>query len=317
MSNGTPDVSIVFTNWNTRDMMRECIASVKEKTSDLAYEIIVVDDGSTDGSVEMLQKEFPDVHVLVNGRNLGVARSYNKGVAVARGRYIQMLNTDMVMLHNAIKILVDYLETHPDVAACAGRLRNRDMTSQVSYGSFPSFTEALVRALFLHKLFPRARLPHPGIIPSEDVREPFEAEYLAGADMCIRSSVIGEIGFFDELFTSYCEETDFCYRILHQTPYKLCIVPSAEIIHFGGAAFAHVSEYRLRLQYSSYNKFFRKHHGPAYALATRLLYAFQYAVRLLVKLPGLLRGITPERREQVLEAFWHVRYALFPTERRV
>lgn len=311
-----PDVSIVYTNWNTRDMMRDCIASVKEKSEGFTYEIIVVDDGSTDGSVDMLRSEFPEVVVLENGKNIGVAKSYNKGVAVARGRYVQMLNTDMLMIHNAIRVLMDFLEAHPEAAACVGRLRNRDMTSQVSYGYFPSFTEALARALFLHRIFPRAHLPHPGIIPPEDVTEPFEAEYLSGADMLIRKSVIDTLGFFDERFTSYCEETDFCYRILHETPYKLYVVPSAEIIHFGGASFAHVSEYRIRLQYSSYDKFLTKHHGKPYALVTRGLYAFQYGVRAVHR--GVVALVAPSERArtEAREAFWHMRYALFPTERR-
>jgi GT2 family glycosyltransferase len=228
-----------------------------------------------------------------------------------------MFNTDMLMIHDAVKVLVEFLERTPGAAACAGRLRNRDMTSQVSYGSFPSFTEALVRALFLGRLFPRADFPHPGKIPPEHVREPFEAEYLSGADMCIRKSVVDAIGFFDERYTSYCEETDFCYRVLHETPYKLYVVPAAETIHFGGASFAHVSEYRLRLQYSSYDKFFRKHHGVLYSFATRALYAWQYAVRWAGRAAGYVRRRTPEDRALMREASWHVRYALFPTEERI
>ena len=140
------DVSIVFTNWNTRDYLRDCIRSVVAHTTGITCEIIVVDDGSTDGSVEMLRSEFPDVVLVVNGRNIGVAKSYNRGVAVARGRFIQMLNSDMILRDNAIKVLVDFLQLHPDVGACGGWLLNRDMTSQISFGSFPSFGQAIVDA---------------------------------------------------------------------------------------------------------------------------------------------------------------------------
>jgi len=315
--NPKPTVSIVFTNWNTRDLMRDCIASVKEKTTGLSYEIVVVDDGSTDGSVEMLRKEFPDVTVVVNEQNLGVAKAYNKGVAVARGQYIQMLNTDMLFIQNSIKVLLNFLESHPEAAACGGRLRNRDMSSQVSIGCFPSLTEALVGVLFLRELFPKANLPSRGIVPDENVRQPLEVDYPTGADMLIRKSVIDEIGFFDERFTSYCEETDFCYRIHHQTRWKLYFVPEAEIIHFGGAAFKNVREYQVRLMYSSYNKFFKKHYGRVYSLATRFLYAVQYTIRLIFRsFVYIVRG-GEDRNRQAIEAAWHIRYSLFPQENRV
>ena len=311
-----PTVSIVFTNWNTRDMMRDCIRSVKEHTTGVSYDIIVVDDGSTDGSVEMLKTEFPDVMVIVNGENIGVAKSYNRGVAAARGRYIQMLNTDMLFIQNSVRVLLGFLESHPGVAACGGRLRNRDMSSQISIGSFPSFAEALVGALFLKEVFPRAGLPSRGAVVPDDVQEPFEVEYLSGADMLIRKSVVDQIGFFDERFTSYCEETDFCYRVHHQTPLKLYFVPQSEIIHFGGASFKNVREYQIKLMYSSYDKFFRKHHNALYSWVTRFLYAAQYSIRCGVRAALYLVKDGEERKQQVVEALWHARYALFPQERR-
>ena len=309
-----PDVSIVFTNWNTRDLMKECILSVKEKSSGFTYEIIVVDDGSTDGSVEMLTQEFPDIRLVVNERNLGVSRSYNRGVAEASGSYVQMLNTDMKFIHNAIKVMLDFLEHHPEAAACAGKLRNIDMSPQISYGNFPSMTEALVGALFLTQVFPRARLPRRGILPQERDREPIETEYLCGADMLVRKSVIDTIGFFDERYTSYCEETDFCYRVLHETPLKLFYVPDAEIVHFGGMAFKDLREFQIQLIYSSYDKFLRKHHGALYSIITRWLYAFQYGLKTVVRFLGFLFHRRTAERRSLLEATWHVRYALFPCD---
>ena len=307
-----PDVSIVFTNWNVRDLLRDCLRSVYEKTKDLTYEIIVVDDGSTDGSVEMLRREFPEVKLVINERNLGVAKSYNRGVAVTSGRFIQMLNTDMVLINNAIKILMDFLENHPEAAACAGKLRNRDMSPQISYGSFPSFTQALVDVLFIKELLPFLPVPSLGVSPDDSITEPIEVEYLSGADMMIRREVIEKIGFFDELYTSYCEETDFCYRILHKTNWKLFFVPAAEIVHFGGMSFQHVREYQLQLLYSSYNKFFKKHHGVLYSVATRWLYALQYSIRFIFRVLAGLMERTEEKKQKIVEAFWHVKYSLFP-----
>ena len=312
-----PDVSIVFTNWNTRDYMRDCIHSVKEKTTGLTYDIIVVDDGSTDGSVEMLRSEFPEVTVVVNEKNLGVAKAYNRGVAKATGKYVQMLNTDMILINNAIKILYDFLETHPEAGACGGWLRNRDMTSQISYGNFPSFGQAIVDALFLNDLFPRAGFPNRGAIPPETLKDPFPSEYVTGASMLIRRDIIDRMGFFDEKFTSYCEETDFCYRVEHQEKVKIYFVPAAQIIHFGGASFSKVRKYQTQLQYSGYNKFLTKHHGSMYSLFTRLLYAWHYFVKMIVRYLQYLLAPTDRKevkRNYFLNSWYAVRYAIIPNE---
>lgn len=312
-----PDVSIVFTQWNVREMLRDCLHSVREKTQGITYEIIVVDDGSTDGSSDMVRSEFPDVILTVNPKNIGVAKSYNKGVALATGRYIQMLNSDMLLVNNAIKVLYDFLESHPGAGACSGKLRNRDMTTQVSYGSFPGLWQAFTEAFGMSHLLPFIRWPRIGILPGESISEPLDVEYLSGADMLIRKDVIDEIGFFDERYTSYCEETDFCYRIRHETRWRLFFVPAAEIIHFGGQSFSKVPEYRLRLMYSGYNKFLTKHHGSLYALATRMLYAFQFARRWAVARIKCMFSPGEECRWMITESAWHVKYALFPQEGRI
>jgi GT2 family glycosyltransferase len=313
----TPDISIVFTNWNTRDYMRDCINSVRDKTQGLTYEIIVVDDGSTDGSVEMLQIEFPEVQIVVNEKNIGVAKSYNRGVAQAHGRYIQMLNTDMILFNNAIKILHDFLENHPEAGACGAWLRNRDMTSQVSYGNFPSLSQALIDALFLNDLFPHAGFPNRGIIPLETINTPFETEYVTGASMLIRKKIVDEMGFFDETFTSYSEETDFCYRMKHQAKLSLYFVPAAQIIHFGSASFSKVRKYQTQLLYSGYNKFLTKHHGHIYSFFTRLLYCWPYLIKMIFHLIQLLffRGYDKDKKKtKLLNSWYNVRYSMLINE---
>ncbi|HEY6192838.1 MAG TPA: glycosyltransferase family 2 protein [Bacteroidota bacterium] len=319
-SSPAPDVSIVFANWNTRDYMRDCLLSIREHVRGLTYEIIVVDDGSTDGSPEMLAKEFPEVTSLVNERNLGVTRTYNRGVARARGRYIQIMNTDMILVDNSPKILMEFLETHPDAAACGAWLRNRDMTSQVTYGVFPSFHQALVDAFFLNDLFPRAHLPNRGALPDESITEPMEVDYTTGASMMTRKSVVDRLGFFDETFTSYCEDTDFCYRVKHEAHMKTYFVPAARIIHFGGVSFANVRKRQIRLHYSSYDKFLTKHHGAFYSFCTRALYAWQHGVKLAVRFVRYL-AVPPgqkekkeEKKSYMLNAWYIVRYSLAPSE---
>lgn len=314
-----PDLSIVFANWNTGHLLRDCLHSITEKASGFTYETIVVDDGSTDGTVEMLGREFPGVRVLLNGRNIGVARSYNRGVAAATGRYVQILNTDMLLINNAPKILMDFLKQHPDVGACAGWLRNRDLTSQVSYGAFPSFAQGLTDALFLNELFPRAGFPNRGVLPAESISDPMEVEYVCGAGMVVHRELIEKYGFFDERYTSYCEETDFCYRVKHTAGLKVFFVPEAQIVHFGSASFENAKRYQIQLVCSSTDKFLVKHHGRIYSVCTRVFYAWYYFVKLIARFLSLAAssGVRREaKKKHFLNAWYMVRYYLFPNERR-
>ena len=309
-----PDVSIVFTNWNTGGLLRDCIHSIYSKVEGLTYEIIVVDDGSTDDTVGMLKREFPEVQVIVNERNIGVAKSYNRGVAAAKGRFVQILNTDMLLVNNTPKILMDFLEQHPNVGACAGWLRNRDMTSQVSYGMFPSFPQAIVDAFFLNDFFPRAGLPSRGMYPDERNTEPMEVEYACGASMLVRKEIVDSLGFFDERFTSYCEETDFCYRVKHEAHLDVYFVPAAQIIHFGGASFKKARKYQIQLMCSSFDKFLTKYHGSVYSFCTRLLYAWHHGVKLMTRTLRYIFSPSKEKKDYLLNAWYVVRYSIAPNE---
>jgi GT2 family glycosyltransferase len=278
-----PDVSIVYTNWNTGNLLRDCLKSMYELSRGFSYEVIVVDDASTDGTVEMLAREFPQVRVLRNESNQGVARSYNRGIEASVGRYIQILNSDMLFIENSIKTSLDFLEKSPSAAAAGAWLLNRDMTSQVSYGNFPSLRQGVIDALFLNDVFPHAGFPNRGTVPSGSSDQPFEVDYATGASMLLRTSVVRKLGAFDLLYTSYCEETDLCYRIRAELGMKVFFLPNARIIHFGGASFEKLRRYQIQLLNSSYNKFLIKHHGKTYALLTRLLYVWTNSMKLIAR----------------------------------
>ncbi len=313
----TVDVSILITSWNGRDLLRECLRSVRDKTRGISYEIVVVDDGSTDGTPEMLRNEFPSVRLLVSKKNEGFVKANNRGVQQTSGKCVFLLNTDTVLVNNAIKILFDFLESHPEAGACGGWLKNRDLASQVSYGSFPSLSQALVDALFLNDLFPKAHFPNRGVFPDDRIRTPIEVDYITGADILIRRELIDQIGLFDENFRAYCEETEFCYRVRHYAKKKVYFVPEAQIIHLGGMSYIKYRQHQLQLMYSSYNKFLRKHHGAVYSFATRTLYAWHYFVKMVVRLVRYLfapRNRREEQRNVLLNAWYSVRYSLIPSE---
>jgi len=312
---GSPDVSVLLTSWNGRDLTRDAIQSVREKTTDVSYEIIVVDDGSTDGTADMVRKEFPDVMLVVSQENAGFVRANNLGARHARGRHLLLLNNDTIFVNNAIAILSRYLDDHPDVGACGGLLLNRDMTAQVSYGNEPSLGQAVVDLFFLNELFPRAGFPKRGTIPLLPCAGPIDVDYITGADLLIRRSIVDEIGLFDELFREYCEETDLCRRVRAVARRRVVFVPEAQIIHLGGMTYGMLGKGQIRKQYLSYAKFLKKYHGSFYSFCTRLLYACHYFVKMIVRFAGafLARGpAAAQKRLNAQKAWYAVRYSLAP-----
>ena len=310
-----PDVSVVVTNWNGRELLQACLQSMYDKTTEMRTEIIVVDDASTDSSAEMVRSKFPDVKLVLNETNLGFARANNRGVEHATGRYVLLLNSDTELLNNAIKILADFLDTHPDAAVCGGCLKNKDLSTQISYGSFPSFSQAIIDALFLNDLFPHAGFPNRGAFPPESTVSPRKVDFIIGADLLIRKEIIDQLGLFDELFQAYCEEVDFCYRIRREKRGNAYLVPGAQILHLGGMSYSKLGERQIQLHYSGYAKFLRKHHGSLYALATRILYAWHHVVKFCVRLVSWAISSGEQKvmkKRSVLNAWYTVWYSAFP-----
>lgn len=313
-----PDVSVVITNWNGRELLQACLQSIYDKTTGIRTENIVVDDASTDDSVELVRSKFPDVKLVLNQANLGFARANNRGIELATGRYVLLLNSDTVLLNNAIKILADFLDTQPDAAVCGGCLKNKDLSTQISYGSFPTFFQAIIDALFLNDLFPRAGLPNRGAFAPESAVSPGKVDFIIGADMLIRKEIIDRSGLFDEQFEAYCEEVDFCYRITQEKHGKAYLVPGAQIVHLGGMSYSKLGKRQIQMLYSGYDKFLRKHHGSLYALATRILYAWHYIVKFCVRLVSWLLSsgeLKNVKKRGVLHAWYTVLYSLFPNTR--
>lgn len=315
MTDSSPLLSILITNWNGEDVLRDCLQSVYEKTTGLPFEVIVVDDASTDQSVEMVRKEFPHARLIINSVNVGFVKANNRGVSSVRGKYVLLLNSDTLFIDNALKILTDFMESHPEVGVCGGWLKNREFTSLVSYGSYPSLRQSLVDALFLNDLFPNRGLPNRGVRPSGLVQEPIDVEYITGADLLIRKTLIDKLGLFDERFSAYCEETDLCYRVKHEAHRAIRFVPAAVIIHLEGTSYNKLGKRKMKIYHRSTNLFLEKHHGRFYALCTRIVYSLMHGVKLITRCAGYLAAPHDrklEKRDQMLDTLYAIRYSLFP-----
>ncbi|RFB81077.1 glycosyltransferase family 2 protein [Methylovirgula sp. 4M-Z18] len=278
------DVSVVIVNWNTIDLLRDCIDSVYSTISDVKFEIVVIDNGSTDGSVAMVRREFPDVILIANTRNVGFAAANNQGFAIALGRHILLLNSDTIVLDGAIQKTVAYSDAHPDTAALGCRVLNPDLSLQCSCFMFPSLLNAFLFSTYLYKLFPKSRFfgrEQMTWWPRDDARE---VDVVTGCYMLVRREAIDEAGVLDDGFFMYAEETDWCYRF-RAKGWKNRFMPDAQIIHFGGASAVKLGARRAQIANASFVRYMRKHWSKPKALVGIYMLLLFYVIRLAALLP--------------------------------
>ena len=240
------DVSIIIVNYNTRDLLHDCIQSIHDVTAEISYEVIVVDNASDDGSLEMVKNRHPDVKVLESRKNLGFGRGNNWGMRQATGKYCLLLNPDSRLVNNAVKIMFDFMENaeNCEIGVCGANLCDVSLKPAVSFGRFPTLGSMILYSLPLSQRFRNDE----GLVMDEG-REPFAVDFVTGADFFVRRELIDSTGGFDEKYFAYYEETDLAYR-LSQEGHQSVIVPSARIIHLEGKSFNNALK-RKKIMYES------------------------------------------------------------------
>lgn len=225
------DVSIILVNYNTKKITEDAINSIIKYTKDINYEIILVDNASNDKSVKYLKEKFKHgIKFIENEENLGFGRANNKGIEISIGKYIFLMNTDVLLLDNAIKKMYEYMEENSEVAICGGNLYNINLKENHSFRKkLPNLWNELKIYDFLYEKFFRKKTYF------NYKKIPIEVGYIIGADMFIRSSVLKESGGFDEDFFMYSEETELSYRI-KKAKYKIVSLPNVKMIHLAGAS---------------------------------------------------------------------------------
>jgi N-acetylglucosaminyl-diphospho-decaprenol L-rhamnosyltransferase len=269
------DVSIVVVSYNTCNLLDECIFSINKETS-LAYEIIVVDNGSTDNSCQMLREKYPEVILIENRKNVGFARANNQGFWIAKGKYFFMLNPDTLILAGAIDKLVSFMKENHNVGICGPRNIGRDGKLQYNCDHFPSFWNTLFYYAALSRIFPKSSLFNRRSMAYWDYGEVRNVERIVGCSLMIRSELYKELNGLDENYFMYFEETDFCYRA-YQKGVKITLMPFAEIIHYGGESAIKrkeefISSNTITAQlFESQYYFYRKNYGYLSEIFIRLL----------------------------------------------
>jgi len=275
------DVSIIIVNWNTKQLLRDCLTSVYERAGDVDYEIIVVDNASTDGSSEMVKNDFRQVILIENTENRGFAAANNQGMAIAKGRYVLLLNSDTVVLDNAIANTVSFADENPQAAVTGCRVLNPDRTVQPTCFMFPSLLNMLLSSTYLYKLFPKNRFFGREQMTWWDRSDVHQVDVVTGCFMLVRREAIEQVGVMDERFFMYGEETDWCYRF-GKKGWKVMFTPAGQIIHFGGQSAAQKPVAMIVQLRLSILKFIRKHYGWSTHLIARFLVALFFALRLPV-----------------------------------
>jgi GT2 family glycosyltransferase len=273
------DLSVVIVNWNTREFLSRCLRSVYDTTLDLDFEVIVVDNGSTDGSQDMVRRKFPAVSLIVNTENKGFAKANNQAIRRSRGRYVLLLNSDAFVCENTIEHTVAFMDGHPEAGMAGCKLLYEDGRLQPSCYAFPTLSTEFFIAVGLDRLFPKSRLFGKYGMTYWDFDDIREVDVILGAFMMVRATAIDEVGLMDERYFMYSEEVDWCYRF-RDKGWRIYFYPHVEAVHVGGGSTRRVRAEMLVRLYGSRIEFFRKHHGRLSARLLKLVVGFNCLLRI-------------------------------------
>ena len=252
------NVSIIIVNYNTTDLLLQCVDSIAKHTLGVSYEIIVVDNGSTEESLTALRKD-QRIQLLEQHENLGFGRANNIGAAHAKGEHLFLLNPDTILVNDAISVLYQHLVNSPRTGLCGGNIFDKDMTPIHSHDRiYPSILSEM-DIVFGHIYY---KLRYGRNSWFNHTTKPMRVAMITGADMMIRREVWDKISGFDPLFFMYYEDSDLCVRIKEQG-YDIVNIPKAEIIHLEGKSF-HETKERCQRYFSGRHNYFHKHYSATY-----------------------------------------------------
>jgi GT2 family glycosyltransferase len=281
-----PTLSICIVTYQARDYLKRCLDSIHEGQHWLdKLEIIVVDNASIDGTVEMIKGDFPQVHVIENLENRGFSASMNQALRIAHGRFLLLLNPDTIVFPATFDHLIHFIEAHPEAGIYGPKVLNPDGTLQKPCRRGESRPWAVISYFTgLSRLFPKSKFFSEYLMSYLDEDETHEVAGISGSCMLIRCEVVDQIGLLDERFFAYQEDADYCFRA-RQAGWKVFYVPAAKIIHYGGLGGSHVHPYRSTIEWHrSYWLYYRKNLAKDYFSLFNWIYYMLMGVKLLVAL---------------------------------
>ena len=295
-----PFLTICIVNWNTRGLLRECLGSIFDDPDSDNWEVIVVDNASSDDSVEMVRNEFSCVKLLVSSTNLGFVSANNWAMEEALADYWLLLNSDTRVEIGSISILIDFLNQHPEAAVVGPRLIRNDGSIQRSCGVSPTFIREFANKLLLHKVFPTIKFG------SRDLSAIREVGWVTGACLMVRKCIGEKVGILDPDFFMFYEDLEWCIRI-GKNKGKIFYCPSSCVIHAGGQSTRKNFTRMLILSHKSliclYKKYFKQHEF----ISLLLMIPVEMSMRCVIWFS--IYCFLPGRRDEAskrLRAYWYI-----------
>ncbi|MGZ9225113.1 MAG: glycosyltransferase family 2 protein, partial [Anaerolineales bacterium] len=258
---------------------------------------IVVDNGSTDGSQQMLEENYPAVKMIQNSKNVGLGKASNQGIAATMGKYILLLNNDTIVNGASFDVMIEFLEKNSKAGAAGGKLLNPDGTIQAGYNYFSSLSEEFLVATRLGQLI---RPGYPAVMNADEIKS---VDWLGSACLMLRRSALDQVGLLDEGYFIYGDEADLQYR-LKQAGWDVCFLPQATTIHYGGRSMDRWP--RRKMVYRGKMLFYKKHYGFFKTLALRVMLGILTVAKLI---PWVILFILPSQRDlakKELRSNWDV-----------
>lgn len=300
------DLRIIIVSWNVSALLAACLRSVyAQSVGPYSFEVAVVDNASSDGSVTMIRTQYPQAQLLANSANLGFTQANNLALADCKARYALLLNPDTKLTEGAIQNMLDYMEVHPEVGMVGPRLVYSDGRPQPSRRRFPTLRMALAESTPWEWHFPHNRLARAYRLEDRSDDATQEVDWVTGACMLVRREIWEQVGAFDERFFMYSEELDWCRRIV-AAGWHVVYLPTATVIHYEGASSEQVVAARSIRFNASKIHYFRKHHGRLQATILRVSILSMYAYEWVIESLKWLIGHKRPMRLQRVRAYGHL-----------
>lgn len=290
------DLSIVIVNWNTRDLLLQCLQSIYQEIQafpQLETETWVVDNNSTDDSVSQVREKHPWAKLILNQENVGFAGGNNQAISRSTGRYVLLLNPDTIVKLNGLNALVAFMDANPQAGAAGSLLLNPDETLQTSCYPAPTLSREFWRLFHLDSFRPYGVYR----MAEWDSNKAREVDVVQGASLVLRREALDQVGLLDDTYFMYTEEVDLCYR-LQKKGWSLYWVPQSKVIHYGGQSTQQVATKMFLCLYESKLIFIRKHHGRLTAQTYKITLALATIARLLISPVALLEK-SPKRQQHL------------------
>lgn len=229
------ELSIIIVSWQVKELLKKCLKSIERFAGDLDYEILVVDNASIDGTTTMVKKEFPQIKLIANSKNLGFAAANNQALKIAQGNYLLLLNPDTEILPGSLQKSLDFLKTKSKAGIIGCQILNPDKTRQPSVRRFPGFWPIFLIFLKLPKFFHFKSVDNY-LAKNFDYNQTQTVDQVMGAFMLIKKEALAKIGYLEEKFFLWFEEVDFCLRA-KEAGYEVYYFAAAQIVHYGGQSF--------------------------------------------------------------------------------